>query len=74
MTDGRPTMPIVIAIKQTMDSTSIALVPIVAANMMRVVDADRDRGAGGAATNVAATPSSGSQALALMMMFDVEKK
>jgi hypothetical protein len=37
----------VIEIKQAMDSTSIALVPIDAANIMRVVDADRDRDRGG---------------------------
>jgi hypothetical protein len=65
----------VIAIKQ-----ATALVPAVdltrvAANIMRVADrVDADRGVGGVATNVAAPPSSGSQALALMLMFDLDRE
>jgi hypothetical protein len=70
----------VIEIKQAMDSTSIALVPVVdltrvAANMARARGVDQCRGGtDGVATNVAAPPSSGSQALALMMMFDLDRE
>jgi hypothetical protein len=53
----------VIEIKRAMDSASIALVPIVAANIMRVADVDADRGADGAAGPFGPpAPSSGSQA------------
>jgi hypothetical protein len=59
----------VIEIKQAMDSTSIALVPIDAANIMRVADADRG---GVVAAFAAAPPSSGSRDLAAMVMFDLD--
>jgi hypothetical protein len=79
----------VIEIKQAMDSTSIALVPDdltrvkpsgpfdpdgFAADIMRVDDAaDRDCGAV-VATFVAAPPSSGSQALAAVLVFDLDRE
>jgi hypothetical protein len=46
----------------------------VAANIMCVADADRKRGADGVAPNGAAPPSSASKALALMMMFDLDRE
>lgn len=65
----------VIEIKQAMDNTSIALVPDDAANIMRVADADPDRGVDAVASNDApAPPSSASQALALMLMFDLDRE
>jgi hypothetical protein len=65
----------VIEIKQAMDNTSIALVPIDAANIMRVDDADADRDRVDAvAPNGAPAPSSASQALALMVMFDLDRE
>jgi hypothetical protein len=62
----------VIEIKQAMDSTSIPLVPIVAANIMRVVDADRDRDRGVPNGTAPPPPSSGTRDLAAMVMFDLD--
>jgi hypothetical protein len=78
-----------VEITQSMCSTSIALVPIdltcvkppgpfdpggFAADIMRVDDAaDRDCGAV-VATFVAAPPSSGSQALAAVLVFDLDRE
>jgi hypothetical protein len=61
----------VIEIKQAMDNTSIPLVPIDAANIMRDVD-DVDADRGGAAGNPPAPPSSGTRDLAAMVMFDLD--
>jgi hypothetical protein len=64
----------VIEIKQAMDNTSIPLVPLDAANIMRVaddVDADRDRDRG-VCPNALTPPSSGSRDLAAMVMFDLD--
>jgi hypothetical protein len=65
----------VIEIKQAMDNTSIPLVPIDAANIMRDVDDvdDVDADRGGAAGNPPAPPSSASRDLAMVPMFDLDR-
>jgi hypothetical protein len=72
--------PDVIALSKNKEVARVpaALAPIdltrVAANIMRVADADRDRGVDGAALNDAAPASSGSRDLAAMVMFDLDRE
>jgi hypothetical protein len=79
--------PDVIAVSKNKEGDRVVDLTRVAANIMRVADADRDRSIPAignscshlklyddrdAATNVAARPSSGSRDLATMVMFDLD--